>query len=82
MSTVEEIEAAIRLLSSDERRKLLEDLPALLPELDGDAIWQGIVQDPQARPAFSAFIDQVESEHGRNPEALPEIKEADFERRS
>ena len=82
MSTVEEIEAAIRLLSSEDRRKLLEDLPALLPELNGDAIWEGIIQDPRPRPAFTAFLDQIESEHRRNPEDFPEIQEADFERRS
>ena len=82
MSTVEEIEAAIRLLSSEDRRKLLEDLPALLPELNGDAIWEGIIQDPHPRPAFTALLDQIESEHRRNPEAFPEIQEVDFERRS
>jgi hypothetical protein len=82
MKTVEEIEAAIRLLSADDRRKLLDDLPALLPELDGDAIWEGIIQDSRPRPAFTAFLDQVESEHHRNPEVFPEIQEADFERRS
>ena len=82
MSTVEEIEAAIRLLSSDDRRKLLEDLPALLPELDGDAIWESIIQDPRPRSAFTASSDQIESEHRRNPEVFPEIQESDFERRS
>jgi len=82
MSTIEEIEAAIRLLSSEDQRKLLEDLPALLPELNGDAIWGSIIQDPRRRPAFTAFLDQIESEHGRNPEVFPEIQDADFERRS
>jgi hypothetical protein len=82
MSTIEEIEAAIRLLSSEDRRKLLEDLPALLPELNGDAIWQGIIQDSRPRPAFTALLDQIESEQRRNAEVFPEIQEADFERRS
>ena len=36
MSTAIEIEAAIKSLSSSERKKLVRDLPALLPELDGD----------------------------------------------
>jgi len=82
MSTVEEIEAAIRLLSSEDRRKLLEDLPALLPELNGDAIWEGIIQDSLPRPAFTALLDQIESEYRRNPEVFLEIQEADFERKS
>jgi len=82
MSTVEEIEAAIRSLSSDDRRKLLEDLPALLPELNGDAIWEGIIQDPRPRPAFAAFLDEIEAERRRHPEVFPEIQEGDFERRS
>lgn len=82
MSTVEEIEAAIRLLSSDDRRKLLEDLPALVPELNGDATWESIIQDPRTRPAFTALLNQTESEHRRNPEVFPEIQESDFERRS
>jgi len=81
MSTVEEIEAAIRLLSPEDRRKLLEDLPALLPELKGDAIWESIIQDSNPRPEFTALLDQIESENRRNPEVFPEIREADFERR-
>ena len=82
MSTVEEIEAAIRSLSSTDRRKLLEDLPALLPELNGEAIWEGMIQDSLPRPAFTAFLDRIESEHRGNPEVFPEIQESDFERRS
>jgi hypothetical protein len=82
MSTVEEIEAAIRLLSSEDRKKLLEDLPALLPELNGDAVWEAIIQDPRPRPAFTTFLDEIESERRRNPEVFREIHEDDFERRS
>ena len=82
MSTVEEIEAAIRLLSPEDRSKLLQDLPALLPELDGDTIWEGIIQDSRPRPAFTALLDQIESDHRHSPEVFPEIEEADFERRS
>ena len=82
MSTVEEIEAAIRSLSPDERKKLVEDLPALLPELDGDVAWERIIHDTRPRPAFTAFLDQIESEHCRNPEGFPEIRESDFDRES
>jgi hypothetical protein len=36
MSTVAEIEAAIKALPSAERERLAEDLPSILPELNGD----------------------------------------------
>ena len=82
MSTLEEIEAAIRSLSSEERKKLLNDLPTLLPELNGDAAWEAIIHDPRPRPAFTTFLDEIESEHRRNPEGFREIQEEDFERHS
>ncbi|MBX3743999.1 MAG: hypothetical protein KF833_01695 [Verrucomicrobiae bacterium] len=80
MSTVQEIEAAIRSLSPEERRQLAEDLPGLVPELNGDAKWERIIHDPRPRPALSALGDEMEAELRRNPEAFPEITEADFER--
>lgn len=51
MSTAAEIEAAIRELPPDERKKLARILPTLLPELDGDIAWQHIIQNstPNAR---------------------------------
>ena len=36
MSTVAEIEAAIKALRPEERERLAEDLPSILPELRGD----------------------------------------------
>ncbi len=80
MSTLEEIETAIRLLPPDETEKLLRDLPALFPELGGDAEWARIVHDAQPRPAFSKLIDQIESEHRRNLTVFPELQESDFDR--
>jgi hypothetical protein len=79
MSTAYEIEAAIRMLSADEREKLIKNLPVLLPELDGDMAWNQIVGDTQARPELIALLDQVEAEHGKNPAAFPEIKDKDFD---
>ncbi len=79
MSTATEIEAAIRELSPDERKKLVRDLPALLPELDGDIAWQRIIRDPTPNPALSAYVDAVDAEYQRNPSAFPEIKDRDFE---
>lgn len=79
MSTVEEIEAAIRRLSDVERDHLLADLPSLLPELAGDAAWQRIIRDTRPRPAFSAMLDEVDAEMQRDPQAFPDIKDSDFD---
>lgn len=82
MSTAVEIEAAIQMLSPTERKKLVRDLPALLPELDGDEAWKRIMDDPTPNPALSAYIDAIDAEHQRNPGAFPEIKDSDFDTRS
>lgn len=79
MSTAHEIEAAIRALSATERKKLVRDLPVLLPELDGDEAWKRIIDDPAPSPALSAFADAIDAEHQRNPDAFPEIKDSDFD---
>ena len=80
MSTIQEIAAAIRSLSPEERRQLAKDLPKLLPELDGDAAWERIICDPRPRPALTALVNRLEAEFQRNPEAFPEIQDSDFER--
>ena len=82
MKRVEEIEAAIRGLSPNERRKLAEALPGLIPELDGEAAWEKIIRDSHPRPAFSGLVDQIESEFRRDPNAFPEIREGDFNKHS
>lgn len=79
MSTAGEIEAAIRDLSPAERKKLVRNLPALLPELDGDEAWKRIIDDPAPSPALSAFVDAIDAEHKRNPDAFLEIKDSDFD---
>ncbi len=82
MKTVEEIEAAIRLLSPTDREKLVKDLPTLLPELHGDAVWERIIQDNHSRPALTALMDQIESKYRNDPETFSEIQESDFDRHS
>jgi len=63
MTTVAEIEAAIKALPWSERERLAEDLPLILPELHGDLVWQRIVNDERPRPALSALGDQIETSH-------------------
>jgi len=80
LSTIQEIKDAILLLSPEERQRLADDLPGLIPELDGDADWERIIRDTRPRPAFSALVDQIEAKFQRNPSAFAEIQERDFER--
>jgi hypothetical protein len=82
MSTLQEIEAAIRALPEKEREKLVLNLPILLPELTVEAAWSRIIHDPRPRPALTALGDAVEAELKANPEAFPEILESDFDQRS
>ena len=82
MSTVQEIKAAIQSLPPAVRAKLVADLPALFPELDGDAVWERIIRDSHPRPALSALLDQVEREYRADPIAFPETSDTEFDRRS
>ena len=81
MSTVSEIEAAIKALSPSERERLAEDLPSILPELRGDLVWQRIIHDERPRPALSALADNIEQQFKNDPEQFHEIKDRDFETR-
>jgi hypothetical protein len=81
MSTVAEIEAAIKALPPAERERLAEDLPFILPELHGDLVWRRIIDDARSRPALSALGDQIEAQFRANPNRLSEIKDSDFDQR-
>jgi len=79
MSTVQEIEDAIMALPQKERQKLVDDLPKILPELDGDARWDRLIADPRPRPALAALGDKSAFQLKINPEHFPEIKSSDFD---
>jgi hypothetical protein len=79
MSTVAEIEAAIKALPSAERERLADDLPSILPELNGDAKWQRITNDARPRPALTALGDEIAAEFKKNPAAFSEVRDADFD---
>ena len=81
MSTVAEIEAAIRALPPGERERLAEDLPSILPELRGDLVWQRIINDERPRPALSALGDRIEAQFKAHPGQFPEIRDSDFDKR-
>ena len=81
MSTATEIADAIRTLSAAEREKLLRELPILLPEIEGDEIWERIINDPRPRPALTALLDETEATLKANPDAFPRIAPEDFEKK-
>ena len=78
MSTAQEIEDAIRALPAPERRKLLETIPDLFPELSGDAEWERTIHDDRPRPSLTEALDKIDNELRRDPEKFPEIRDADF----
>lgn len=81
MSTVAEIEDAIRALPPTERERLAQALPSILPELRGEIVWQRIIEDERPRPALSALGDEIEAAFKDQPDQFPEIEDIDFERR-
>ena len=80
MSTVAEIEAAILALPVTEREKLADDLPSILPELNGDAKWQRIITDARPRPALTALGDEVAAKLKANPASFSELRDGDFDK--
>jgi hypothetical protein len=82
VSTVEQIEAAIRALPASERERLISDLPRLFPEVDGDAFWECIINEQRPRAALSRLLDQVEAAVNEDPAQFPETTDDEFKRRS
>ena len=78
MSSLQEIESAIGSLSHQDRVKLVQDLPSLLPEWEGELAWAKILNNPTPNIALSRMVDEVDAAYGRNPEIFPEIKDTDF----
>ena len=78
MSTVAEIEAAILTLAPKERERLADDLPSILPELNGDAKWQRLITDERPRPALTALGDEIAAQLKAGPAAFRELRDGDF----
>ncbi len=79
MSSVREIEAAIRALPKTEQRELLQNLHSLFAEIDDDLEWKRIANDPRPRPSLSALGDVVAARLRENPASVPQIHEEDFD---
>ena len=80
MSTVQEIKSAIQNLTSTEREELIAELPKLLPELNGDLVWDRLIKDERLRPALSALLDEAEAAYRREPTVFRETSEAELKR--
>jgi len=80
MSTVEQIEAAIRALPAQERNRLAKDLPKLFPEMDGDAAWERLIHDDRPRPALSRLLDEAEAVVHEDPVRFPKMTDDEFKR--
>ncbi len=81
MSTVAEIEAAIKALPPAERAQLADDLPLILPELRGDLAWQRIITDARPRHTLAALGDEIEAGFKADPNRFHEIQDSDFDQR-
>jgi hypothetical protein len=79
MSTVAEIEAAIKALPHTERERLADNLPSILPELNGDVKWHHIINDARPRPALTALGDEIAGQMKANPAAFSVMRDADFD---
>ena len=80
VSTVEEIAEAIRKLPDAERAQLAEALPKLVPELDGDALWEKINRDPTPQPKLTAYLDEIDARFRDHPEQFRELTDEEFDK--
>lgn len=80
MSTVTEIEAAILALTPTERERLADELPSILPELNGDSRWQRLANDARPRPALTALGDEIAAQLKENPASFSELRVGDFDK--
>lgn len=78
VTPLQEVENAIRTLSPRDREKLIYDLPSLIPELDGDTLWNRILQNSTSRPPLTSLLNEADAEYRKRPESFPKLKESDF----
>jgi hypothetical protein len=71
MKSLLEIEEAIARLPLEVRRQLVQDMPALYPDAFPADGWEAILRDNNPRPALTALLDQLDSEHSQNPNSFP-----------
>lgn len=82
MTTLAQIEAAIRALTARDRTRLAKSLPILFPELNGDAAWEKLIRNPQPRPTLSRLLDEADMAVAEDPAKLRETTDEAFKRPS
>jgi hypothetical protein len=58
-----------------DREKLAADLPGILPELNGDAMWERILSDPRPRSALTTLGDEIAAQFEANPSRFAPMSE-------
>ena len=69
-ASLDEIEEAIARLPADARRQLVQDLPALCPEVFPPDGWAAILRDESPRPALKSLLDKLDAEYAQKPESF------------
>ena len=59
---------------------MAESLPKLLPELDGDAEWERIINDPTPSPKLQNFLDEIDARFHADPSQFRELTDEEFEK--
>jgi hypothetical protein len=49
-----------------------------MPELDGDAEWRRIIDDPRPSSALKALISEIDAQMKSDPSAFPEMNDEAF----
>ena len=68
MKSLLEIEEAIAKLPPKSRRQLVQDIPALCPDVFPADGWDAILCDDAPRPALTSLLDKLDAEHSQSPE--------------
>lgn len=77
---MEEIEEAIRKLTPAERAQLADSLSKLVPELDGDAEWDRIINDSTPSPKLTKFLDEIDARFREDPAQFRELTDEEFDK--
>lgn len=75
VKSLQEIEEAIAKLPSEARRQLVQDMPALCPDLFPADGWEAILRDPKPRPGLSSLLDRLDSEYQKDPKQFLAMNE-------
>jgi hypothetical protein len=65
-----EIEDAITKLPAAARRQLVEDMPALCPDVFPADGWDAILRDDAPRPALTSLLDGLDAKYEQQPESF------------